>query len=135
MSKFILFALVPTVLLGIELLPFSGRVEAVEIVQTFPEVRRPILNVGSQGEAVLELQAVLKLMGYYAGPVDGVYTQSTAIAVEHFQRDAGLNPDGVVGPNTWDRLLPPSPPTNRSSLDAFFPIAMTDPLLLKLSHS
>lgn len=72
-------------------------------------VTRPILQVGSQGAMVAQLQALLKLLGYYDGAVDGVYQVSTAAAVTAFQQAAGLQPDGVVGPNTWNRLLPPSP--------------------------
>lgn len=68
---------------------------------------RPILQVGSQGYEVTELQALLKLLGYYDGAVDGLYQDSTAIAVANFQRAAGLQADGIVGQNTWDRLLPP----------------------------
>ena len=70
---------------------------------------RAVLKVGSQGESVTELQAMLKLMGFYSNPVDGIYQQSTADAVSAFQQSAGLNPDGVVGAETWNRLLPPSP--------------------------
>jgi N-acetylmuramoyl-L-alanine amidase len=73
------------------------------------ESSRPILRVGSQGAPVSELQALLKLLGYYTGAVDGVYQESTAIAVTAFQRAAGLAADGVTGPSTWSRLLPASP--------------------------
>lgn len=72
-------------------------------------INRPILKVGSQGMAVSELQAALKLLGYYADAVDGVYSESTAIAVSRFQQAAGLNPDGIVSPETWERLFPPTP--------------------------
>ncbi|MDX2230398.1 MAG: peptidoglycan-binding domain-containing protein [Leptolyngbyaceae cyanobacterium bins.349] len=70
---------------------------------------RPILKVGSQGEAVNELQAMLKLMGYYAGSVNGQYDETTAAAVTQFQKVANLSTDGVVGVETWNRLLPPAP--------------------------
>ncbi len=71
---------------------------------TNPE--RPILKAGSQGAAVTELQAALKLLGHYTGTVDGVYNESTAIAVSEFQKTAGLDADGVVGPSTWEKLFP-----------------------------
>lgn len=76
---------------------------------------RPLLQLGSQGLAVTELQAVLKLLGYYAGAIDGVYQQSTADAVAAFQQVAGLQPDGVTGTETWDRLLPASPVLNQTA--------------------
>ncbi len=71
---------------------------------------RPILKLGSQGDAVTELQAMLKLLGFYTEAVDGVYQDSTATAVSAFQQAAGIQPDGVVGAETWNRLLPAAPP-------------------------
>ena len=80
--------------------------------------QRPTLRSGSQGAAVSELQAALKLLGYYTGVVDGVYNESTVIAVSQFQQAAGLNPDGIVGPGTWERLFPLTPPTASSTSTA-----------------
>lgn len=71
-----------------------------------PAGMRPVLKVGSQGMPVSEVQSILKLLGYYMGPVDGTYQDPTARAVAAFQQAAGLQPDGVVGAETWDRLLP-----------------------------
>lgn len=71
---------------------------------------RPTLQLGSQGDAVMELQALLKLLGYYQGAVDGRFQETTVSAVMQFQRQAGLPTDGIVGPSTWARLLPPAPP-------------------------
>ncbi len=70
---------------------------------------RTLLKTGSQGTEVVELQGVLKLLGYYTGSVNGAFDQATAIAVTKFQKAAGLPADGVVGLETWNRLLPPSP--------------------------
>lgn len=64
------------------------------------------LGPGSTGDAVKDLQAMLALMGYYSGAVDGAYEQMTLEAVRQFQTDAGLSVDGIVGPLTWQRLLP-----------------------------
>lgn len=64
------------------------------------------LSPGSTGTAVKDLQAMLSLMGYYPGTVDGTYTQDTLEAVYRFQVDAGLVADGITGPLTWQRLLP-----------------------------
>jgi N-acetylmuramoyl-L-alanine amidase len=76
---------------------------------TASEVERPILRLGSQGSQVSEIQAMLRLLGYYSSTVDGFYQESTAIAVSTFQQAAGLEADGVVGRNTWNRLLPAAP--------------------------
>ncbi|HAX79080.1 MAG TPA: peptidoglycan-binding protein [Cyanobacteria bacterium UBA11372] len=94
---------------------------------------RPILRTGSEGAAVSELQAVLKLLGYYTGTVDGVYGESTAIAVTQFQRAAGITADGIVGPATWQRLFPqtsppsPSPSAAKPSNTDSEPSAATSP--------
>lgn len=72
-------------------------------------VNRPILKLGSEGAAVSEIQAALKLLGYYTDVVDGVYRESTAIAVSRFQQAAGLSPDGITGLATWNRLFPSQP--------------------------
>lgn len=89
---------------------------------------RPILRTGNRGAAVSELQAALKLLGYYNGTVDGIYGESTAQAVTQFQQAAGITADGIVGPATWQRLFPqtssappsPSPatPSEESSTPA-----------------
>ena len=90
-------------------------------------VNRPLLKIGSEGAAVSELQAALKLLGYYTDVVDGVYRESTAIAVSQFQKVAGLNVDGITGSATWNRLFPnmPSaqapPPTSSNNLSAQMP--------------
>ncbi|WP_392530442.1 peptidoglycan-binding protein [Nostoc sp. C117] len=72
-------------------------------------INRPTLQVGSQGERVSELQAALKILGFYSGAVDGVYAENTANAVSRFKQAAGLNPDGIVDATTWQRLFPKDP--------------------------
>ncbi len=67
---------------------------------------RPILQPGSEGNAVMEVQALLTLLGFYRGAVDGQYSEDTAAAVARFQQQAGVTVDGIVGPATWSRLLP-----------------------------
>ncbi|WP_199300325.1 peptidoglycan-binding protein [Trichocoleus sp. FACHB-262] len=71
-------------------------------------INRATLKLGTQGRDVSELQATLRLLGFYAGAVDGFYRESTAIAVSRFQTAAGLPADGIVGPATWDQLFPPT---------------------------
>lgn len=65
-----------------------------------------ILAVGSSGDRVSHLQATLKLLGFYSGNIDGTYSQATQDAVAQFQSAAGITADGIVGPSTWDKLLP-----------------------------
>ena len=50
------------------------------------------------------IQKALKGAGYYQGRVDGKIGTGTKDAVKAFQRDHGLEADGVVGRRTWDKL-------------------------------
>lgn len=61
---------------------------------------RPVLRLGSDGDDVVGLQTILKLLGLLA-VVDGDFGPRTKAAVEAFQRDNKLGIDGVVGPRTW----------------------------------
>ncbi len=70
---------------------------------------RSTLRSGSRGADVTELQATLRLLGFYAGTIDGFFGDTTVVAVGRFQEAAGLGKDGVVGPATWERLFPPDP--------------------------
>ncbi|MBD1838096.1 peptidoglycan-binding protein [Coleofasciculus sp. FACHB-64] len=110
------------------LLPFMAiPSDAKEIAQTFPSatVTRQTLRPGSQGTEVAELQAALKLLGYYNGDVNGVYGENTAIAVSRFQQAAGLAPDGIVGAETWKRLFPVAPPSESTA--AATPLVIPSP--------
>ncbi|WP_346293492.1 peptidoglycan-binding protein [Sphaerothrix gracilis] len=80
------------------------------ISATQQRAARPTLRLNSEGTPVTELQALLKLLGYYSGEVSGRYGEETQTAVAQFQQAADLSVDGIVGPATWNRLLP-SPPS------------------------
>ncbi|HEY9760909.1 MAG TPA: peptidoglycan-binding protein [Trichocoleus sp.] len=81
---------------------------------------RPTLRLGGQGEAVTELQAMLKLLGFYNGNVTGKFDEPTQAAVKRFQEVAGLTSDGIVGSATWSRLFP-TPPNQAGSPTATAP--------------
>lgn len=51
-----------------------------------------------------DIQTALKNAGYYQGTVDGKVGPKTRDAVKAFQRDNGLEADGVVGRRTWSKL-------------------------------
>ena len=50
--------------------------------------------------AVMDLQQVMTRLGYYSGPIDGVYGSSTSAAVTQMQKALGVQADGVFGPAT-----------------------------------
>ncbi len=63
-----------------------------------------VIERGSTGELVSELQRRLSQLGYYDGPVTGFFGELTETAVIRFQQDQGLAGDGIVGDSTADAL-------------------------------
>lgn len=63
------------------------------------------LQVGNIGDDVREIQQKLMKKGYELGITNGRFGSSTKLAVEKFQKDNGLEVDGVVGPNTYAKLI------------------------------
>jgi len=57
-----------------------------------------------RGPDVSNLQLRLAQLGYYIGPMSGVYDSATNRAVVNFQKDRGLAPLGQVDPATWSAL-------------------------------
>ncbi|WP_260597877.1 peptidoglycan-binding domain-containing protein [Sphingomonas endolithica] len=64
---------------------------------------RPTLRRGSRGEKVEEIQALLSLAR------DGDFGPVTEATLRAFQRRAGIVPDGIAGPRTWQALLSVTP--------------------------
>ena len=62
------------------------------------------LKRGSTGNAVRELQTLLKKLNLYGGKTDGEYGQLTEQAVQTFQKQKKLAVDGWVGPVTCKHL-------------------------------
>ncbi|HEY7073105.1 MAG TPA: peptidoglycan-binding protein [Acidimicrobiales bacterium] len=73
------------------------------------------------------LQRALGRAGYDPGQQDGIYGPATATAVQRFQSEHGLAPDGIVGPATWEALRTTAP-VRDSDLEA------RDPLHGALGH-
>lgn len=63
--------------------------------------------IGSKGAGVVEVQQLLKNLGYYTGLIDGYYSSSVASAVRRFQERNGLTVDGKVGKETLTALRDP----------------------------
>ena len=64
------------------------------------------LRVGSKGTQVKVLQWLLNhTTDYTSGKVDGIFGTKTVAAVRQYQEANGLTVDGVVGKNTWTKLL------------------------------
>ena len=68
-----------------------------------------VLRSGSSGQDVITLQYLLNVAAEFNAAIpapaqDGIFGSGTKRAVEAFQIAAGLSPDGVVGPLTWQAL-------------------------------
>jgi peptidoglycan hydrolase-like protein with peptidoglycan-binding domain/cell division septum initiation protein DivIVA len=63
-----------------------------------------VLHGAIASEDVRLLQNALDKAGLKPGPVDGIYGYRTAAAVRRFQEKQGLEQDGVVGREIWQRL-------------------------------
>ncbi len=64
------------------------------------------LRIGSIGVYVELLQSTLKTLGFYNANIDGIFGSGTERDVKRFQRQFSLVADGVVGRDTWSKLLP-----------------------------
>ncbi|MCL2004045.1 MAG: peptidoglycan-binding protein [Oscillospiraceae bacterium] len=69
-----------------------------------------LISLGATGSHVLTIQQALNRLAARISSIprvteDGIFGPVTRNAVMALQRYAGLNPDGIVGPNTWARLM------------------------------
>lgn len=74
------------------------------------------LSWGSTGSAVSQVQQILNNHGYWCGNADGIFGVKTYNAVVRFQRDVGLQADGIVGPATKKYLGISSTAVSRGGL-------------------
>lgn len=70
----------------------------VTVATTTSTPATPVLNPAQQ--ATISLQKDLTTLGFYSGPISGVYGSATTAAVSKFQKAAQLPVDGIAGPQT-----------------------------------
>ena len=77
-----------------------------EAKETF-EVTVETLKKGSKSDNVKALQILLIGYGFNCGKygTDGDFGSATDEAVRNYQKAKGLTVDGIVGKNTWNKLL------------------------------
>ncbi len=78
----------------------DGRTYDVQNIAFESKLRR-----ASEGEAVKKVQARLKELGFFDGPISGYYMNQTVAAMKKFQSYNGLIADGLTDQNTWDVLF------------------------------
>lgn len=86
--------------------------ELESLGQTFYSINWQLpnnLQQGSRGQKVRQLQYLLQVVAEYVPTIpeisqDGIFGPATQAAVIAYQNFAGLTPDGIVGPATWNSL-------------------------------
>jgi peptidoglycan hydrolase-like protein with peptidoglycan-binding domain len=64
----------------------------------------PLVRRGEQDFPVRPVQQLLRARSHPVA-VDGIFGPLTESAVKAFQQSKGLAADGIVGPNTWPKLV------------------------------
>lgn len=64
---------------------------------SFPNELMPNLFIGMTGSNVEKLQQKLQELGFYSGPIDGLFGQGVEQAVKDYEDSEGLAADGVAG--------------------------------------
>lgn len=64
----------------------------------------PAFQVGDQGTDIAEIQGQLVGLGYDV-VADGDFGPATVDAIKEFQTTQGIEPDGLIGPATYEALL------------------------------
>lgn len=65
----------------------------------------PLVKQGARGNITKLLQEKLNSLGYGTNGIDGIFGGGTTQAIKSFQRDRGLDADGIVGRGTWSKLI------------------------------
>ena len=78
---------------------FATRTPAPTAVPEITPTPGPLAS-GAKGDRVTQLQQRLKELGYYSSAVDGQFGSGTKSAVRAFQKQHGLDDDGIAGEKT-----------------------------------
>ncbi len=86
---------------------FIGVVNSTGLAIGYPGY---LIKEGSRGDNVLIMQKYLNVIGTHHRTIppviaDGIFGPRTKQAVVAFQNIFGLTPDGIIGKNTWDRIV------------------------------
>lgn len=98
----------------IALAPFAAHAEGYDVIGGADASTQTIHHCGflqvSEGRytnspvTIGLIEKKLKTLGYLKGTPDNAYKKADKKAVKAFQRDYGLNTDGIVGPLTAQKL-------------------------------
>lgn len=98
--------------------PTPLKVTAAPAITPVPTASYTLLKEGSEGEEVARVQRRLIELGYLQGEADGKYGRATNRAVQGFQKEAGLDVDGMTGAKTAEALFAATAPVAPSPTGA-----------------
>jgi peptidoglycan hydrolase-like protein with peptidoglycan-binding domain len=64
------------------------------------QISTPIVASSLSSASIQAIQARLRDLNYYRGPVDGLWGANTQEAIERFQEGRGIQPNGQLNPMT-----------------------------------
>lgn len=119
--------------------------DTLDRVSSNAAVSNKWLQMGSSGDAVMNLQRILRELGYLDAEPDGAFGRLTYRAVAAYQGDRGLTADGIVGAVTTSSLIslpgvlemtgekeaPEKQPETPAKEEAAVPAIVQDATLLK----
>lgn len=92
-------AVLPSLALG---LTVAGTMPVAQASGTYNQLQHTLVQ-GDRGNDVKALQWLLTARGF-STTADGNFGSGTKSKVQSFQSSRGLTADGIVGPNTWNKL-------------------------------
>ena len=95
---------------------------------------RETLEGGSKGDEVVQMQERLISLGYSPGAADGIYGSGTKQAVRQFQKQNGLEADGIAGPETLAVLYSEDAMPAPEAAQPVDVLAGTLPMLVNKEH-
>lgn len=98
-KKLTLYYLVAALMLSIAAASLANIVPPVSYGEA-----QVLSKLGSRGKEVTAIQNALKERGLFDGEATGYYGTKTQTAVKRFQRQKGLDVDGIAGPQTLGAL-------------------------------
>lgn len=91
-----------TIVLVLGIFGIASSIDQSQEVHAFSD---RLLERGSSGDDVIELQARLQWLGFYNGKIDGIFGYGTYWALRNFQQQWGIGVDGILGPTTKTNLV------------------------------
>ncbi|KGG80234.1 M14 family metallopeptidase [Caloranaerobacter azorensis] len=63
-----------------------------------------IIEFGTTGTEIMKIQAVLKKIGYYTGPINGIFDSNTKLAIKKLQKHRNLPITGAIDKATYYQI-------------------------------